>query len=107
MAVLSTKLIISAAGLLTLWPAMAESPVGATRPQTVASVTIEHQLVDAVELPARPVLTPRRRAPLPTRRAAVQFAAAASRPVGFAARAGRIFFGDGRYRPEPFPRHGR
>ena len=103
---LSTKLIVSAAAVLTLCPATAESPVGAVRRPAAPAVTIEHRLVEARQPQARTPVAPRRRAPLPARRAAVQLAAATSRPAGLAVRAGRMLLGDGRFRPEPFPRPG-
>ena len=106
-AVLSPKLILSVAtALLTLCPATAESPVGATGGATHPAIRIEHQLVEAFE-PPRVALAPRRRPALPARPSAVQLAVRAARPAGLAARAGRMLLGDGRFRPEPFPRPGR
>jgi hypothetical protein len=114
-AVLSPKLIIAAAALLTLSPATAESPVGASQQATRPAVHVEHQLVEALER-SRVAIAPRRRQAMPARPSAVQFAARPSavqfavRPdpaAGLAARAGRLLLGDGRFRPEPFPRPGR
>ena len=103
---LSPKLIIAAAALLTLSPATAESPAGASPQATPSSVRIEHQLVEAFERP-RLASVPRRRQAMPPRPSAVQFADRSARPAGLAARAGRLLLGDGRFRPEPFPRPGR
>lgn len=104
---LTPKLIISAAAaLLILCPATADSPVGATAAATHPPVRIEHQLVEALERP-RIAIAPRRRQALPARPSAVKLAVRSARPAGLAARAGRMLLGDGRFRPEPFPRPGR
>jgi hypothetical protein len=102
----SPKLIIAAAALLTLSPATAESPVGASRQGMRPAVHVEHQLVEALE-PPRAASARRRRQAMPARPSAVQFAARPDPAAGLAARAGRLFLGDGRFRPEPFPRPGR
>ena len=107
MAVLSSKLILSAAALLTLYPATAESPVGAAAPSVSPAIRIEHQLVEALERPGHTTAEPRRRQRLPPRPSTLQFAVRSAESPGLAARAGRILFGDGRFRPEPFPRPGR
>ena len=103
---LSPKLIIAAAALLTLSPATADSPVGANQPATLPSVLVEHQLVEARERP-REALAPLRRQAVPARPSALRFAVRRDPPAGIAARAGRLLLGDGRFRPEPFPRPGR
>ena len=103
---LSPKLIIAAAALLTLSPATAESPASASQQAMSSSVRIEHQLVEALERPGV-AIAPRQRRAMPARPSAVQFADRSARPAGLATRAGRLLLGDGRFRPEPFPRPGR
>ena len=105
----SKWIVLTLAAVALLWPATAESPVGAATaamaPAQAAAVTVEHELVR--------VSAARSRAPAPRRRptpAAVRLTAGPGRPLkpaGFALRAGRALMGDGRYRPEPFPRPGR
>ena len=104
---LPSKLILSAAALLTLYPATAESPVGAATRPSPPSIRVEHQIVEALESPRHVTSEPRRRQRLPPRPSAVQYAVRSEPSAGLVARAGRLFFGDGRFRPEPFPRPGR
>jgi hypothetical protein len=100
------KLIVLTLGAVALlWPATAESPVGAAAAPSVpevASVTVEHELIQVTAAaPVQPRLPSS-----PT----VRLAAGPARSIktgGFAVRAGRALMGDGRYRPEPFPRPGR
>ena len=66
---------------------------------TLPSVTVEHQLIQ-VE-PPRPKPAPRIRRVHPSTRLA---AAPIDRRAALVVRAGRAFMGDGRFRPEPFPR---
>jgi hypothetical protein len=98
------KLILMVLTLAALlWPSRAESPVQALVNSAPGDVRIEHQLIQVTESPA-----PRRRAPTVTvsRVASVRKPAPPSRQEGFVVRAGRLLMGDGRYRPEPFPRPG-
>jgi hypothetical protein len=86
-----------------LWPSPAESPVQALVKGAPADVRIEHQLIHVMESPAPP------RRPVT---AAVNRPASIRKPVqrarqeALVVRAGRLIMGDGRYRPEPFPRPG-
>lgn len=86
-----------------LWPSRAESPVQALVNSTPADIRIEHQLIQVTESP-----TPRRRPPTVavSRVASVRKPAQRSRQEALVVRAGRLLMGDGRYRPEPFPRPG-
>jgi len=101
------KLIVAALAAAALfWPSTAESPVSAAAQDgsTPEKVTIEHHLVhvpivSATRLPPRPRLSSANR--LASRNNA------AERPQNLVTRAGRALLGDGRYRPEPFPRPGR
>jgi hypothetical protein len=85
-----------------LWPSRAESPVHAVA-SAPADITIEHQLIQVTES-----ATPRRRPPTAavSRVAAVRKPGQRSRREALVVRAGRLLMGDGRYRPEPFPRPG-
>jgi hypothetical protein len=97
------------AGVLTLlWPAPSQVPAGLAA-QTQASVAgataqpplevrVQHQLVSADTVVQEPVPTIRSAARMP-RSATQQMQANA----GVVTRARRLLFGDGRYRPEPFP----
>lgn len=98
-------MVVSTLGLL--WPSTAESPAAAAPPPSPGIVHVEHELI---LVPARKA-EPRR---LPVRTATTRQAWRKPSPVptsppsdGIRARAGRILIGDGRYRPEPFPRPGR
>ena len=100
--------LVALAATALFWPATAESPVGAAALPSVAPVTIERQLI---HVPARPSrTTPRTRPPKP--RVADGHVLAAKKPErepaagGLAARASRLLLGDGRHRPQPFPRPG-
>ena len=91
-----------------LWPSRAESPVQALvrdDPADVqpADVQIEHQLIRVAE--PRPV--PRRATSTAVNRLSSVRKPEQIRQDGFVARAGRLIVGNGRYRPEPFPRPGR
>jgi hypothetical protein len=105
----ATKLIVAGLTIsVLLWPRTATAPVAAS-PPPVDSVTVEHELVRVVPLHTSPPPPPtvRRNRPQPTRLAAVQRATNPLPARGVVERTKRAFFGDGRYRPEPFPRPGR
>jgi hypothetical protein len=104
-----TRLALIAAGaaLVTLRPALVESPLMVQAPATTSAadrraVRIEHELV-TVPVVERPAVR--------HQRAAASRATALPRrtahPRGIVARTRQFFLGDGRYRPEPFPRAGR
>ena len=108
----SKWIVLMLAAVALLWPATAESPVGAAAaplaPAQAAAVTVEHELVVVSPAPPLAATPPRRSAPPAS--PAVRLTAGPGRalkPAGFAVRAGRALVGDGRYRPEPFPRPGR
>jgi hypothetical protein len=93
---------------LTVYPPPAQ--VGVPDPQTAvpaakvspapkSSVTVEHQLIQVEPMP-RPKPVPRLRPALPSTRLAYLPPAQDT----LVARARRKFLGDGRFRPEPFPR---
>jgi hypothetical protein len=99
------KLVIAALAAVGLfWPTTAESPVGAAALPPIAPVTIERQLI---RVPARPMVTK----PSKPRVAEGHLRAANPRErtapaKGLVVRASRLLLGDGRHRPEPFPRPG-
>ena len=97
------KLILLLTLAALLWPSRAESPVQALVNRTPADIRIEHQLIQVAEPP-----TPRRRPPTVavSRVAPVRKPAQRSRQEALVVRVGRLLMGDGRYRPEPFPRPG-
>jgi hypothetical protein len=80
-------------------PAVAAPPVqpSSAPPPEAESVRVEHQLVQASLFV--PLARPRFAHAAVTRRADVR-----RDPHRFVARASRALMGDGRYRPEPFPR---
>jgi hypothetical protein len=108
-------LVVGMAGLLVFSartghapPALLASPdsppasSGANAPLDAAasdSVRIEYELI-GVRAPRQPKVRSHRLGPLP----AVQKAEAGTGSKRFVARASRVLIGDGRYRPEPFPR---
>ena len=110
---MAPKLIIAAlAGVALLWPKPATAPIAAQQAPR-DRVTVEHELIRAAPLSTIP-----RRNTFPTSRmtrpGAVRLAAAqtprtrtAIAPQGVVQRAKRLLMGDGRYRPEPFPRPAR
>ena len=101
------KLVIAALAATALfWPATAESPVGAAALPAIAPVTIERQLI---HVPARPTsVRPPKLPRLPEGNLRAARPQAPARPAGgVVARASRLLLGDGRHRPEPFPRPGR
>jgi len=109
----ATKLIVAGLTIsVLLWPRTATAPVAASQPPG-DSVAIEHELVRVAPLHTPPLHTPpapptvRRNRLQPTKLAAVQKAANPLPPRGVVERTKRALFGDGRYRPEPFPRPGR
>jgi hypothetical protein len=100
--------LIVALAALTMYPPPAQ--VGVRDPQSAApastlpavpkpSVTLEHQLIQ-VEPMRPPKPAPRLRRALPTTRLAYGPAPQDT----LVTRAARKFLGDGRFRPEPFPR---
>ena len=110
MSVRRPKLVLAALAASALfWPSTAESPVGAAALPSIAPVTIERQLI---HVPARPSRATPRTRPLKPRVAEGQVLAAKKTEHepsagGLAVRASRLLLGDGRHRPEPFPRPGR
>jgi hypothetical protein len=102
------KLILNGACLgaaILLWPSTAESPVSAAPPIEPAGVTVEHQLIRVGAAAHAPRAKPR-----PVRAGTRLAFTKPSQPVvakSLGARAGRLLLGDGRHRPEPFPRPGR
>jgi hypothetical protein len=83
------------------------APAGKAAPAPRPSVILQHQLIEvAPAMPVepeplkRPKAGPRLGHPLP----ATRLASGPVRQESLAVRARRAFFGDGRYRPEPFPR---
>ena len=91
-----------------LWPSRAESPVHALvydEPAAVQppDVRIEHQLIRVAE----PLPVPRRATSPAVNRLSSVRKPEQIRQDGFVVRAGRLIVGNGRYRPEPFPRPGR
>jgi hypothetical protein len=105
----SGLVLIVALLALTVYPPPAQ--VGVPDPQTAVpaatkvspapkpSVTVEHQLIQVEPMP-RPKPVPRLRPALPSTRLAY----APPQQDTLVARARRKFLGDGRFRPEPFPR---
>jgi hypothetical protein len=106
-------LFLTIGGLLFLFPRASEAPaaqqpggkpasqVPGQNPEPAReapSVRLEHELVEVVPLAASP----------PAARAVVHAvdkrAKRSTQPEHFVARARRALMGDGRYRPEPFPR---
>ena len=80
-------------------PQVATAPGSQVPPPPKSSVTLEHQLIQ-VEPPRPPKPVPRLRRTLPTTRLAY----APPQQDTLVTRARRKFLGDGRFRPEPFPR---
>jgi hypothetical protein len=102
------KLIIAAlAGGALLWPQPAIAPISAHQ-SPVDTVQVEHEVIHVTPSQNRVPPAPARI----SRSASVRVAAArkpADRPApqGIVSRARRALLGDGRYRPDPFPRPGR
>jgi hypothetical protein len=90
------------ASLVALMPAVAESPLAEAPAPPAAdqpAVRIEQTLVAApIVEEAAPLRAAVQRARPPARRQ--------TRPEGFVSRTRQLIVGDGRYRPEPFPRAG-
>ena len=97
--------MMSLGTLALLWPSPTDGPSRGAAPSEPPAVQIEHQLIRAA--PAPSPQRPRARLLHAVNRLAVARTPAAQRPENFAVRAGRLLMGDGRYRPEPFPRPGR
>jgi hypothetical protein len=100
------KLIMMSLGAVALlWPSPADSPVRTAIPAEPAPVRIEHQLIRIN--PPPPPQRPRPRVAYLVNRLADGKTPPAPPSRGLVVRAGRMLVGDGRYRPEPFPRPGR
>jgi hypothetical protein len=104
----ASLVMVVAIAALTMYPSPAQvgvrdpqAPVQARKvaPAPKSSVTVEHQLIQVEPMP-RPKPPPRLRRSLPSTRLAYGLA----RQDTLATRARRAVFGDGRFRPEPFPR---
>jgi hypothetical protein len=100
-------LIGPVAALVALLPALAETPMVKPPPapalNEAPAVRVVHELVGASVLIERPI------EPVERRAAARRAPAAPSRHTqqpGFVARARQVLLGDGRHRPQPFPRVG-
>jgi hypothetical protein len=101
--------LIVALATLTMYPSTAQEgvpeaqvrlPVAAHRSTPQPSVTIQHQLIQ-IEPAPRPRPVPKVRRALPSTRLAY---GPLVRRDNLAVRARRVVTGDGRFRPEPFPR---
>lgn len=90
--------------LALLWPVPADSPLTAGQ-ASPGRVRIQHELIQIVP---RPPAAPHRGIRRPRLSRSTRLAAFTQpRPrtdANFAVRAGRLIAGDGRYRPQPFPR---
>ena len=102
--------LLTIGGLLLLFPRASEAPAAAGDKSAAASgpngermgpapsVRVEHELIAVTPLPT----------PSPRPRAVVNAVDARQRrtagPSDFVSRARRALIGDGRYRPQPFPR---
>ena len=90
--------------LALLWPAPAESPVPAGQ-ASPGRVQIQHELI---RIEPAPPTAPQRSVRRPRLSSATRLAAFKPSPArtqaNLAVRAGRMLAGDGRYRPQPFPR---
>jgi hypothetical protein len=102
-----SKLVLTILTLAALlWPSRADSPVQALVNGAPAEIRIEHQLI-RVTAPVQPKRRPARAAM--TRLAALdklKKPGQRARRDALVVRAGRLLMGNGRYRPEPFPRPG-
>jgi hypothetical protein len=100
------KLIIVALAIAALlWPRPVTAPIAAQHAPN-DTVKVKEEIIYAPASPAT-VIRPSAR---PSPSSSVKSAATrrpADRPKGFVERARRTLLGDGRYRPEPFPRPGR
>ncbi len=102
------KLIIAALAVAALlWPQPAIAPIAAQQPP-LDSVRVESELIRVVpsrdDIAARSARTNRG---APVKLAAVPKPAHRTPSQSVVERARRMLVGDGRYRPEPFPRPGR
>lgn len=92
--------------LVALFPSLAGSPDGtpqATAPATsLPGVRVEHRLVEATVVGETPVRRPVARRSRPLARQQPR----ALEPMGFVTKARQLIVGNGRHRPEPFPRVG-
>ena len=101
-------LVGAVAAFGALLPAIADSPRPETRagshPVDRSVVRVEHELVPVriIEETVAPETTGKKPAGQRARRLAPRH----TRPDGFTSRARQLLVGNGRYRPEPFPRIG-
>jgi len=106
----SRPIVTAAVGAaLLLWPARADSPLGAEAPPPAAAVHVETQLIKVPERFVGRTRSPKTRRPRisSANQLASGTTAETKAPESIAARAGRFVMGDGRHRPEPFPRPNR
>jgi len=92
---------VSEAPIARTQPASVDPPEIVEPPRTPPSVRIEHEIV---RVPSRALPRPR---PRPTSAVRQAQAAPNPAPLRVASRTRRVLFGDGTYRPEPFPRPSR
>lgn len=101
--------LIVALATLTMYPSIAQEgvpeaqvsiPAAAPRAAPQPSVILQHQLIQ-IEPAPRPKPVPRLRRAVPSTRLAY---GPLLRRDNLASRARRVVLGDGRFRPEPFPR---
>lgn len=100
-------IIVALSATALLWPRPAIAPISAQQPPA-DRVRIEHELLRVVPLiGSRPPRPARASRPAAVKVAGAQGEDIRSQPRGLVGRARRVLFGDGRYRPEPFPKPGR
>jgi hypothetical protein len=98
-------IICCAAAAVVFVPSFAECPIPARVARDGGAVRIEHQLVRIHVTPERPVARVVRTRSV-TESASAARAQNPAQP-GLLGRATRALVGDGRYRPDPFPRPGK
>jgi hypothetical protein len=109
--------VLAFAVTVMFWPSTAESPIVAATvspspvvaPTTdVKDVRVEHELIRVTQRTTLPPQTRFRpvRTPAISAKAPEATAPEMKKPEGIAGRAARAFLGDGRNRPQPFPRPG-
>lgn len=105
---MARKLIIAAlATAALLWPRPAIAPIAAQQ-SAFDSVRVESELIHVISpRDDAPAQRPRTNRAVPVKLAAVQKPVTRTPSHGVVDRARRMLLGDGRYRPEPFPRPGR
>ena len=103
-----TRILIVSAVVLTIAAALAAPKLKNTQTEAVLQQPVhEPQRVEVQQQIVRPVVVlEARRLPRPAARprAAARIAGTKPQPVTFIAKAARTLVGDGRHRPEPFPR---